>query len=214
MTDPRSGGGLSTIFAIFLGLMVTAFIGVGVYTYYPEPKTFNERITALDRQHQAIGNSKAPDVLTSDERARMQQLVDERNRVQDDLREAREAWGRRTSIILIALATLTMAVSILGAPQLPVVSNGLLLGGVFTMLYGVGWIIATDTSTARFLVITAALAITLGLGYVRFVRGAPSEAVSTGFGPPGDLDARVRRLEQRLDEAARALVRSDSPPRD
>jgi hypothetical protein len=201
MTDPRSGGGLSTIFAIFLGLMVTAFIGVGVYTYYPEPKTFNERITALDRQHQAIGNSKAPDVLTSDERARMQQLVDERNRVQDDL-------------ILIALATLTMAVSILGAPQLPVVSNGLLLGGVFTMLYGVGWIIATDTSTARFLVITAALAITLGLGYVRFVRGAPSEAVSTGFGPPGDLDARVRRLEQRLDEAARALVRSDSPPRD
>lgn len=212
----RPGAGLSTIFAIFLGLMVTAFIGVGVYTYYPEPDTFNERINELDRQHQAIASSKTPDALTADDRSRMQLLVDERNRLQDELRRAREAWGRRTSIILIALATLTMAVSILGAARLPVVSNGLLLGGVFTMLYGVGWIIATDTSTARFLVITAALAITLGLGYLRFVRGASSPAHATaspGSVPPGDLEERVRRLEHRLDQAARALTPPDPPAR-
>jgi hypothetical protein len=213
MTDQRSGGGLSTIFAIFLGLMVTAFIGVGVYTYYPDPVTFNDRATELDRQRQAIANSKTPEALSPEERARMQQLLDERNKVQDELSEARKAWGRRTSIILITLATFTMAISILGAPQLPVVSNGLLIGGVFTMLYGVGWIIATDTSTARFLVIALALAITLGLGYVRFVRGAssPAAAPAAAPSPSGDLEARVRRLEQRLDEAARALVRSDPP---
>ena len=37
MPDPRPAGGLQTIFAIFLGLMVTSFIGVGVYTFYPSP---------------------------------------------------------------------------------------------------------------------------------------------------------------------------------
>ena len=63
-------------------------------------------------------------------------------------------------------ATLAMAVSLVRANQLQVISNGLLLGGVFTMLYGVGWIIATDVSKARFVVMAIALVITLALGYV------------------------------------------------
>ena len=37
MADNRSGSQLKTLFAIFLGLMVTAFVGVGVYTFYPPP---------------------------------------------------------------------------------------------------------------------------------------------------------------------------------
>lgn len=211
MSDARSGTGLSTIFAIFLGLMVTAFIGVGVYTFYPSPEeAFGPRLQDLDRRHQAIAASKAPNELTSDDRARMQALTEERNRVADDSREAGRGWGRRTSIILVAFATLTMAVSLVRAAQLPVVSSGLLLGGVFTMIYGVGWIVATDTSTERFAVISAALLITLGLGYLRFVRGvgAPGVPAAAG-GPPGGLEARVRRLEQRLDDAARALRARD-----
>ena len=31
------GGGLQVVFAIFLGLMVAAFVGIGVYTFYPSP---------------------------------------------------------------------------------------------------------------------------------------------------------------------------------
>jgi hypothetical protein len=213
MAEPRISAGLPTIFAIFLGLMVTAFIGVGVYTFHPAPRdAFDERITELNRQHQAIANSKAPDVLSAEDRAAMQRLVDERNTLQDASREASEAWGRQTSIILVALATLTMAISLVRAAPLPVLGNGLLLGGVFTMIYGVGWIIATDTSTARFLVITAALAITLGVGYVRFVRqAAPADAIAGSVDATG-LEARVRRLEARLDEAGRALAVRD--PRD
>jgi hypothetical protein len=81
------------------------------------------------------------------------------------------------------------------------------------MIYGVGWIIATDTSTERFLVITAALVITLGLGYVRFVRQARPTAGTTAAPAHADaLEARVQRLEQRLDDAARALVRPGAPP--
>lgn len=40
--------------------------------------------------------------------------------------------GRRAGL------RLNMAISLVRADQLPVISNGLLLGGVFTMLYGVG----------------------------------------------------------------------------
>jgi hypothetical protein len=202
-------GGLQTVFAIFLGLMVAAFVGVGVYTFYPPPESrLQDRFIALDRQDQAIRNGAAPEALTPEDRARMQKIADERNQLEDEQRTAREAWGRVTSIILVVFATAVMAVSLLGAPQLPVISNGLLLGGLFTMIYGVGWTIVSDSSATRFVVISIALAITLGLGYSRFARRAgspPPQAPVASTGVSVDLEARVSRLEQRLDEAASAL---------
>ena len=212
MADARSGIGLQTLFAIFLGLMVTAFVGVGVYTFYPRPDAhYRDRITSLDRQQQAIRDSRPEAALTPADRAQIQKIVDDRNRVQDASRESNEAWGGRTSIILVALATLAMAISLTAAAQLPVISNGLLMGGVFTMLYGVGWVIVSGTSTTRFIVMSFALVITLALGYVRFVRRrAPAETRSPGATPPirefADLEQRVRTLEERMVQAATALA--------
>jgi len=212
MTEPR-GTGLQTIFGFFLGLMVTSFIGVGVYTFYPPPdRDLRDRQVTLSRQQQEVQSSKAPNDLTPEDRARIQDLQRDIDSLQDETRTAGEAWGRRTSIVLIALATMAMAVSLLKAVQLPVISNGLLLGGVFTMVYGVGWIIATDTSTVRFFVMTAALGITLALGYVRFVRqqrSIPADAHGLvrdpGTESVSDLERRVRTLEEKMRKAGDAL---------
>ena len=98
MTDTRSGPGLQTIFGIFLGLMVTAFVGVGVYPFYPSPDArFRDRIERLNREEQALRNSKAQEALTSEDRARIQTITDELNKAQDANRAAGEAWGRRTA---------------------------------------------------------------------------------------------------------------------
>jgi Flp pilus assembly protein TadB len=207
MAEPR-GTGLQTIFGFFLGLMVTSFIGVGVYTFYPPPdRPYRDQIVNLERQQQEVKASKPATDLTDSERDRIQALQREINAAQDQSRIASERWGRRTSIILIALATLAMVVSLVRAVQLPVIANGLLLGGVFTMIYGVGWIIATDSSTLRFFVMTAALAITLALGYVRFVRQrdvmpASYPASASVHGAAGDLEQRVRALEEKFSKMA------------
>lgn len=212
MPESRSGGGLQTLFAIFLGLMVTAFVGVGVYTFYPPPeKQYRDRIISLDRQQEAIRNSRPDVALTPDDRERLQKLIDERNKIQDASRKAGEAWASRTSIILVSFATIAMVIALVAVAQLPVISNGLLMGGVFTMLYGVGWVIASGTSTARFIVMTFALAITLALGYLRFVRRRASAAAQApGTAAPAgeltDLEQRVRTLEERLAQAASALA--------
>lgn len=200
--------GLHTIFSFFLGLMVTAFVGVGVYTFYPPDKSVDKKMEELSRQEQAIRNSKPANDLTPADRQQMQALTDQRNQIMDASKAGLERWGRITSIILIAFATLVMAVSLIRADQLPVISNGLLMGGLFTMIYGVGWIIATDTSVTRFLVMTVALAITLGLGYVRFVRrrtaGAASGGAVSGEGM-AEIERRLGELEERMDGAASAL---------
>jgi hypothetical protein len=190
--------------------MFAAFAGVGVYTFHPPPGDFDAEIRDLNRREQAIRNSKAENELTAEDRQQIQEIRNERYAAEDAFEEAQRPWGRSTSILLMIIATLAMVVSLVRADQLPVISNGLLLGGVFTMLYGVGWIIATDTSTARFVVLTIALIITLGLGYVRFVRSGKS-AKATGESEAadveglGDIELRLQQLEDRMREASRIL---------
>jgi hypothetical protein len=182
MAELGRSDGLRTIFSFFLGLMLAAFLGVGVYTFHPPPEEQSEaRIRDFNRREQAIRNSRQPNELTAAEREQIQEIVRQRDKLRAATEEAQKPWGQSTSVVLIALATLAMAVSLVRADHLPVISNGLLLGGIFTMLYGVGWIIATGTSMARFAVMTVALAITLALGYVRFVRrGRAGTAPSAG----------------------------------
>lgn len=216
MTSAKQNTGLQIIFSIFLGIMVMAFIGVGVYTFYPPPDPAGQ--TALEelyRQQEDIQGFKAQTALTDADRAKLKDVQAQIRTLEDELKAAREVWGRNTSIVLIAFATLTMAISLIRSEQLPVISNGLLLGGVFTMIYGVGWIVATGTSYARFIVMTAALVITLVLGYVRFVWRRQLRAgqvpvgggVSGGGGDIGALEARLEAIEQRLAAVAAALGR-------
>lgn len=201
---------LRTIFAFFLGLMLTAFVGVGVYTFHPPPQRFDTEIRDLGRKEQALRDARAPNELTSADRDSLHAIERRRNELIDAAAAARIPWARTTSITIIVVATLAMAASLVGADRLHVISNGLLLGGVFLMLYGVGWIIATDTSVARFVVITIALAITLALAHARFVRRAPRTDVVATPGSPeaydsSDLERRVRALEERLSAAATVL---------
>ncbi|MGD2121769.1 MAG: hypothetical protein PVJ76_08490 [Gemmatimonadota bacterium] len=210
MKDPARSTGLRTIFSFFLGLMLVAFAGVGVYTFYPPPEEFTLQIRELNRREEMIRDSRPADQLTEEDRAQIRELNQERYALEDALREAQRPWGRTTSIILMVTATLAMAVSLIRADQLPVISNGLLLGGVFTMLYGVGWIIATDVSKARFGVMAVALVITLALGYLRFVRSGKTTRGIAEAGAPdaeglADIELRLQDLEERMQEAARAL---------
>lgn len=203
---------LQIIFSIFLGIMITAFIGVGVYTFYPQPVTqTQDQLQELYRRQEDIQAFKDPTALTDADRAQLTTVQAQIRTLEDQTRAEMEVWGRNTSIILILFATLVMAVSLIRADQLPVISNGLLLGGVFTMIYGVGWIIATGTSYARFAVMTVALIITLVLGYVRFVwrrragSGGARGAVSIASGDLAAVSARLDALEGRLANAAAAL---------
>jgi hypothetical protein len=184
---------------------------VGVYTYYPPPEQHEKEIRELTQQEQGIRDHRSPERLTEEDLQEISTIVAERNKLRDAAKDALEPWGRSTSIILIIFATLTMMISLIRADQLPVISNGLLLGGLFSMLYGIGWVIATDSSVSRFWVLTFALVITLVLGYVRFVRLGKSAGAAEEFKEEsrGDLDRRVQSLEDRLGKVAEALGNRD-----
>ncbi len=221
-TSERQHYALQTIFSFFLGLMVLAFVGVGVNTFYPQPaETSQKEMQEISRKMEALNMKTSNRSLTATEQARMTRLQDQQNALQDKTDAAMKTWARNTSIILVLFATLVMVISLLLSEQLRVISNGLLLGGLFTMLYGVGWVIFSGNSTARFIVILFALVVALGLGYLKFVRQRRDAATEVAGSQPGQvtlddtqvagLAARVSALEARAAAAAAALGGEDEP---
>ncbi len=212
MLNPRrQRDALQIIFAVFLGLMVTAFIGMGVYTFFPPGlDSLQDRLTELRREQQDLRHGRVDSELSEAQRTRLDEIEKEIREGNETRREREEGWARTTSIILMILSTLVMGVSLIRADQLPVISNGLLLGGVFTMLYGMGWTVASRESQLRFWLMAFALLVTLGLGYVRFVRvRAPRPTGPEAAGKPDaglqNLEGRVAEIERRLDAAGEAF---------
>lgn len=213
-TVDRQHYALQTIFSFFLGLMVLAFIGVGVNTFYPQPSdAFQKQLQPLyNEQSQIQVKGTTPSPADQARLAEIQKQIDDLNAKEQ---VASEGWARTTSIILVLFATLVMGISLIRSEQLRVVSNGLLLGGLFTMVYGAGWTIFSGTSYLRFFVVLFALAVALALGYIKFVwlRQSASLASAPAGTPTADvagLEARVTALEAKTNAAAAALGSRDS----
>jgi len=58
-----------------------------------------------------------------------------------------------------------------------IIADGLLLGGLLTLIYSVMRGFGTEDNILRFIVVTVGLIISLFLGYVKFIR--PSEKSSS-----------------------------------
>jgi hypothetical protein len=188
--------------------MVVAFIGVGVNTFYTSPSDrYQTQLQSLYDQQSAL--QAGGKTLTASEEAQAATIQKQINDLQAKQRLEEQPWSLNTSITLVLFATLVMGVSLVRSEQLRVLSNGLLLGGLFTMLYGMGWTIASGTSNARFFVVLFALGVTIGLGYVKFVRmraAGPTVSAPPVTAELGDLPERVSVLEARLAAAASAFA--------
>ena len=202
---------LQTIFSFFLGLMVLAFIGVGVNTFYQSPaEKYQKQQQEISRKMEAL-NIKNPGASTdTTTQAQLLKLQNEQNALQDKIQAEESVWRRNTSIVLVIFATLVMGVSLVRSEQLRVISNGLLLGGLFTMVYGSGWVIFSGNSVARFLVILLAFAVSVALGYLKFVRERQAAAGRVPVTQVDDaavagLAERVAALEERAAATAAAL---------
>ena len=141
----RQHNALQVIFSFFLGLMVHRVhrrrrLHVLSAARAALSRGAAGRSTASRRTSRA---SRSPAQLTAARpRRSCGELQDKIRKLEDEQQAHARSWARNTSIILIAFATLVMSISLIRSDQLKVISNGLLLGGLFTMLYGTGWIIA------------------------------------------------------------------------
>lgn len=156
---------LQIVFSFFLGLVVVAFVGIALNTFYPEPAASFE-------------------------------LTDP---------AAWDTWRLVTGTWLLVCATAVMTASMLiRTERIPVITNGILLGGLFTMIYAVGMSLSAANNWPRLAVMAGALVVTVGVAYWKFAGRKPSVPASLPASPDRstavdpDLVARVDALEHRL----------------
>lgn len=156
---------LKLIYTFFLGVLIAIFVGMGVATFYPEPK-----YPEYPRSLQYSSN----DEFTAEQK----QLDKQYTKDVDAYTKKQKDYDRNISIIVLSAAVIILVVSLVIHPKMDVVSDGLLLGGIFTLLYSIGRSFSADSPKVSFAVVTVGLIVTIVLGYRKFVKPQLAEATS------------------------------------
>ncbi len=81
-----------------------------------------------------------------------------------------EPYNRNVSIITLSTAMVLLAASLAFEKKIKIIADGVLLGGVFTLLYSLGRSFASGDTKYTFADVSIGLAVAIYLGYHRFVK--------------------------------------------
>lgn len=153
------------IYTFFVGLFVAIFVAMGISAFYPQPESPDNPPTMYAEKPTPVDQEQA--------RKYEQQSK--------DFQVKMKLYDRKVSILALISAVVILAVAIIYTEKLGPLADGLLLGGIFTLLYGTIRGLGTDSDKFRFLVATVGLGVALCLGYLKFIRAeAPAKKSKTG----------------------------------
>ena len=162
---------LKYIYTVFLGILIAAFVGLGIDTFYQGP-TPPEYPSKLERVATPEGEAKE---LTEEEIAEQEEYQSKYEQFSEDMAR----YNRNVSIIALVAAVLILAISLGFSQKLDILADGVLFGGILTLGYGIIRGFGSDDPQFRFIVITVGLIVAVVLGYMRFVKPQMEQAVSS-----------------------------------
>lgn len=150
------------VYTFFLGLMLALFVGTGISTVHPgPPEPEPPGALALVQERRA---------LTAEELPAWQAYEEQRRAWEDRAAAHHRDVGIAATVAAVALLAAGLAVE----RRHRVLAEGVELGALFTLVYGILRSLAARDTLAGFVVVTAALAVVLLLGWRRHVvRPAP-----------------------------------------
>jgi hypothetical protein len=154
---------LRFIYTLFIGILLSLFIGLGISTFYEKPK---------EPTPVAYPYTKPlpPQEMDSSYSAKMEQEQIEQNKRWEAYSKQMEVYNRNVSMISITAAIIILIISLTLVHNLLLISDGLLLGGVFTLLYSIFRSFETKDSKFQFIIVSVGLIIALVLGYKKFIQ--------------------------------------------
>jgi hypothetical protein len=153
------------LYALFIGILFAVFIGIGISTFYPGP-------TLPDQRPVPYPEKADPDATRS---AEMIKAEEENRKMYDEFNKKSKEYNRNVSIIALVFAVIALFVSLTLIKNLQIISDGLLLGGIFTLIYSIGRGIEAEDTKFRFAVVTIGFIISLIIGYIKFVKPMSKE---------------------------------------
>ncbi len=151
---------LKVLYTIFLGILIALFVGIGIAAFYTAP-TPPEAPAIL--QYPISSNSSV-------DLAAQKVAQDQFNQTQKTYQTAYANYNRRVSIISLIAAIVILVVALGMVTKILLISDGLLLGGVLTLIYSIIRGFMGENTIYRFIVVTFGLLIALAIGYVKFIK--------------------------------------------
>lgn len=149
---------LKVLYTVFLAALIALFFGLGVSAFYPAPKQ-PEYPVVLEKQAPGEGET---------EEVRQARVQNERD--QKQYQEKISPYNRNVSMITLGLAVFALVVSLVFANKIPLLTDGLMLGGLFTLIYSIGRGFATEDARYRFVIVSIGLLVTVAIGYIKFIK--------------------------------------------
>jgi predicted histidine transporter YuiF (NhaC family) len=152
---------LKIVYTFFLGLILAIFVGFGIVSFYTGPQRPDYPVT-LDKTICADTNSKA-----YEEQKAAQIKFDQDTK---DYEKLQSTYSQNVFIIALIAAVIILMISLTFARHVEVLSDGMLLGGIFTLCYAIGQSFTMVNNKSRFIMVTIGLIITLVAGYLKFIK--------------------------------------------
>ncbi len=156
---------LKIIYSIFIGVLFAVLVGVGIAAFYPEPKP-PEYPSALKIPREGGLNQPVFEELKGEQ--------EEYDRLEKAFRQNLEIYNRNVSIIAIVASIITLVVSLTLFKKLFLIADGLLLGGVLTILYSIIRGFGSGNNKFQFIIVSISFIVALILGYIKLAK--PSKA--------------------------------------
>jgi hypothetical protein len=149
---------LEVLSLLAVGVLIAFFVGFGIQAFYPAPELPEER----------FGLAEAP----PEEDPEGMEKVREKEEKELTFRAYQEEvveYNRIASLIAIGIAVLILgAVLLLRRIGIPAIRDGVALGGVLTLFYGLVLALQAEGDVFRFLMVGVVLVVVLVAAYLRF----------------------------------------------
>lgn len=141
--------------------MLVFFVGTMIAAVYPGPKMPEPEATPLTKTVPAPSASPSAEDLAREQRSKEEW---------DTYRDKQKLYERNVSIISLIAAVLFLIISLTFATKIHVISDGILLGSVFTLFYSIIRGFGSESESYRLIAVTIGLFIALILGYIKFIK--------------------------------------------
>lgn len=152
---------LKFIYAIFIGVLFATLVGVGIAAFYPAP------------QPPEYPNSPRPvkpdGTLTPAEQKKFDEQQVQYENTYKVFQEKENEYSRNVSIVSLVTAIIALVFSLTLFKKLYVIADGVLIGGVLTLLYSIIRGFDTQDDKFRFVVVAIGFVVAIVLGYIKFV---------------------------------------------
>ena len=156
---PRARTSLLEVLSLLaVGVLVAFFVGFGIQAFYPAPELPEER----------FGLAEAPPEEDPEGMEKVREKEEKELTVRAYQEEVVE-YNRIASLIAIGIAVLILgAVLLLRRIGIPAIRDGVALGGVLTLFYGLVLALQAEGDVFRFLMVGVVLVVVLVAAYLRF----------------------------------------------